>query len=339
MAKRKYYDVLGVPEGASDDQVRSAYRRLARQYHPDLNPGNKQAEQKFKEINEAYEVLSDPEKRKAYDRFGEEGVRMHAGAGAGPGAGPGGGPGGFRYTWSGEGSPFDDVAFEAFGGGSGPTDASAIFEELFSRIGGAHGRRGRRVRPEALRGQDVETAITLPFDQAVRGAASTITVQRPGPDGSVHPERLEVRIPPGVRDGQRLRLRGRGGPGMGDGPAGDLYLLIHVLPHDYFRREGRDVYIDVPISLAEAALGATVEVPTVHGRTSVRIPPGTAGGARLRLKGQGIAEGSGGARGDQYCVIRIVPPKRLTPQQKKLLEELRTLDTDDPRAGVAWHRK
>jgi len=335
MAKRDYYEVLGVGRGASEEEIRSAYRRLARKYHPDLNPGNKQAEAHFKEINAAYEVLSDPEKRKAYDQFGPDFAHFRAGAGAGAGPGPGfgAGPGGARYTWAGEGSPFDDAAFEAFGGGGGGEGAS-IFEELFSRLGGRPGRGSRG----AMRGQDAEAPIDITFEQAVKGVSTTLTVQRPTGDGSVRPERLEVRIPPGVRDGQRLRLRGRGSPGVGGGPAGDLYLVIQVQPHPYFRREGQDIYIDVPISISESALGTTVEVPTIHGRMAVRIPPGAASGTKLRLKGQGAGDVQGLGRGDQYCVLKIVPPRKLSDQQRQAFEQIKGLESENPRADVPWSR-
>jgi curved DNA-binding protein len=324
MAERDYYEVLGVAKGASPDAVRKAYRGLARKYHPDLNPGDPEAERRFKELGEAYEVLSDPKKRKAYDQFGRAGVRM--------GAEAGGGPSGFRYTWTGEGSPFEDVAFEAFAGSGG--QAGSIFEEIFSRLGGGRGRRG--AYRAAMRGQNLQSEIDLSFDQAVRGVRTSILVQRPSGDGQVRREHLQIHVPPGVRDGQRIRLRGQGAPGAGGAPAGDLYLKVRVRPHPYFRTEGRDVSIDVPISVAEAALGATVEVPTVHGRTSVRIPPGTVGGTRLRLKGQGLADAKGQSRGDQYCVIRIVPPKRLDERQKRLFEELREAEGPGPRADVPW---
>jgi len=328
MAKRDYYEVLGVPRNAGRDDIRKAYRRLARKHHPDLNPGDAEAERRFKELGEAYEVLSDAEKRKVYDRFGHEGVR--AGAGAAAGAGPFAG----RYTWTGGGSPFEDVAFEAFAGsGGGP---ESIFEELFSRLGGM---RGSRARPRAgRRGADLESELAITFEQAVRGAETTLTVRRPTGDGDSRRETLSVKIPPGVEDGQRLRLHGKGAPGVGGEPPGDLYLRIRVRPHPYFRRHGADIYIDVPISVAEAALGATVEVPTAHGRrTRVRIPAGTAGGTRLRLKGQGLPDARIGRHGDQYCVIRIVPPKRLDEKQKRLFEELRGLKSESPRTGPPWN--
>jgi len=335
MAEPNYYQVLGVPRGASEDDIRKAYRRLARKYHPDLNPNNKEAERKFKELGEAYEVLVDAEKRKAYDRFGVAGVRMGAAGGPG-GPGAAGGPGGFRYTWTGDGAPFEDASFEAFGGGGGGGRPESLFEEICSHLGGSARARGR-AGPRSVRGQDVETEVTVSCEQAVSGLSTSLKVQYPSGDGSLHPQTISVKIPAGVRDGQRLRLRGKGGPGVGGGPAGDLYLVVHVAPHAYFRCEGRDVYLDVPISVSEAALGAQVEVPTVRGRSTVRIPPGTASGTRLRLKGQGIADARTGTAGDQYCAIRIVPPKTLDDRGRKLFEDLRAGETD-PRAGLPWSR-
>jgi DnaJ-class molecular chaperone len=331
MAKRDCYEVLGVQRGASDDEIRSAYRRLARTFHPDLNPGNPQAEQKFKELSEAYEVLADPKKRAAYDQFGLAGVQAGAQAGAEAGAGPAA----YHYTWAGEGVPFEDVVFEAFGGEQG--QGASLFEELLGRVGGGRGRGGRRPGRAGMRGRDVESEITLSFDQAVHGVQTSLTLQRPAGDGSARQERLTVRIPPGVRDGQRLRLRGQGAPGVGGAGPGDLYLVIHVAEHPWFRRDGQDVYLDLPVTVSEAALGAAVDVPTVHGRTTVHIPPGTASGARLRLRGQGVGSPGGRTRGDQYCVIRIVPPRQLDERQRQLFEELRRLQRENPRTGTPWN--
>jgi len=351
MAKRDYYEVLGVPRDADQDAIKKAYRRLARQYHPDLNPNDPEAERKFKEIGEAYEVLSDKKKRQAYDRFGHEGVRMGAEAAQPGAAGAAGGAGGQRYTytWSGGGgSPFEDIAFEAFAGSGG--EGASFIEELFNRLGG-RGRRGTTGRTRrgpgaagtragfgraAVKGQDLSSEITIPFEHAVRGVRTTLAIQRPGPDGSPRTERIEVNVPAGVADGQRLRLRGRGAPGTAGGPAGDLYLTVRVRPHPYFRRQGRDIYFDLPITPSEAALGATVEVPTVHGRrTSVRVPPGTQGGKRLRLKGQGVRGPGDAGAGDQYCVLRIVPPAGLDPRQKELFRELQQHE-ENPRRGGPW---
>jgi len=338
MAKRDYYEVLGVTRDADQAAVKKAYRRLARQSHPDLNPNDPDAETKFKEIGEAYEILSDATKRKAYDQFGHAGVRMGAEA---PGAGPRpGGPGGQRYTytWSSEGaSPFEDVAFEAFAGSGG--QGASFIEELLGRLGGRHGRqrpRTRRPGGAAVKGQNVQSEICLPFEQALRGVRTMLSFKRPMPDGATRTQRIEVNIPAGVRNGQRLRLRGRGAPGRGGGPAGDLYLTIRVQPHPYFRRDGRDVTIDLPITVSEAALGATVDVPTVHGtRTAVRIPPGTRGGQRLRLKGQGVRMPGSDESGDQYCVVSLVPPTSLDPSQKDLFEQLKQHE-ENPRTGPPW---
>jgi len=336
MAKRDYYDVLGIERGAADDKIKSAYRRLARKYHPDLNPGDPEAERRFKELGEAYEVLSDPQKRQVYDQFGREGVRAGVAAGAGPS--------GFRYTWTGEGSPFEDVAFEAFAGSAG--EGASFIEELFGwlggfRRGGTAGRTAARstragFERAARRGQDVRSELALTLEQAIRGVRTSLALERPQPDGSARTERIEVTVPPGVRDGQRLRLRGRGAPSPAGGPAGDLYLTIHVRPHPHFRREGKDIYMDVPITVSEAALGATVEVPTVHGaRTSVRVPPGTRGGQRLRLKGQGVRGPGAAEPGDQYCIIRIVTPRDLDDPTRALFEQLRGREPN-PRTGAPW---
>ncbi len=340
MAKRDYYEVLGVPHDADQDAIKKAYRRLARRYHPDLNPNDSEAETRFKEIGEAYEVLSDKKKRQAYDRFGHEGVRMGAEA-AGAGAGPGGRR--YTYTWSSEGggSPFEDIAFEAFAGSGG--QGASFIEELFSRLGGRRGRAapgaaGQRAgfRGAGVRGQDLASELSLSLEQAARGVRTSLALQRPGPDGSARTERIEVNVPAGVRDGQRLRLRGRGAPGPAGGQAGDLYLTVRVRPHAFFRRDGRDIYLDLPITVSEAALGAPVEVPTVHGRrTSVRIPAGTRGGQRLRLKGQGVRGPGDAGAGDQYCVLRIVPPGSLDPRQKELFQELRARE-ENPRRGEPW---
>ena len=343
MAKRDYYEVLGVPRGADAAAIKKAYRQLARKFHPDLNPDDAQAEARFKEIGEAYEVLSDPAKRQAYDRFGHEGVRTGAaGAGPGPGAGPHGPR--YTYTWSGEGTPFEDVAFEAFAGSAG--EGASFIEELFGwlggfRRGGTAGRTAARstragFERAARRGQDVQSELALTLEQAIRGVRTSLALERPQPDGSARTERIEVTVPPGVRDGQRLRLRGRGAPSPAGGPAGDLYLTIHVRPHPHFRREGKDIYMDVPITVSEAALGATVEVPTVHGaRTSVRVPPGTRGGQRLRLKGQGVRGPGAAEPGDQYCIIRIVTPRDLDDPTRALFEQLRGREPN-PRTGAPW---
>lgn len=347
MPERDYYEILGVPRSASADDIKRAYRKLAKQYHPDRNPGNKNAESRFKEVQAAYDVLNDAEKRKNYDQFG------HAGVGAGPSS-PGGaagwraGPAGQRvYTWKSGGGPdipiedLDDL-FNIFGGAAGGgrhrgARGGGIFEEMFS------GRQGRgRRRPEPEPGspeeppgsRDIEHPVDLSFDQAVHG--TTLDLRLAPADGSGPPETISVKIPAGVANGQRIRVRGKGQPGGPGMPPGDLYIVAHVAPHPYFKRLGNDIYLDLPLSLTEAALGTKVQIPTLEGTTVLTIPPGTPSGSKLRLKGKGVKPAGNKPAGDQYAVIRIVPPKNPTPQQRELLEQLRELGEDNPRANTGW---
>jgi DnaJ-class molecular chaperone len=324
MAKRDYYDVLGVKRGAPADEIRSAYRKLARKYHPDANkaPG---AAEKFREATEAYDVLSDAEKRKAYDQYG------HAGPGAGFGAGyPGAGPAGR----GGQGVTFDfgDI-FGGGGRGGGSGFAGMSLDDILQALGGGQ-RRGRRREPRGpQRGSDSETHVTLDFLQAVRGTSTRIRISRQAPDESTRQETIEVKIPPGVKDGSRIRVRGKGG--LGEGPPGDLYIVVDVRPHEYFRREGDDIYVSVPISITEAALGAKVDVPTLDGTSTVTVPPGTGSGRKLRLRGKGVPRGQVQA-GDLYVVIQIAPPPSLGEREKQLLAELHGLLAHDPRANCPW---
>jgi curved DNA-binding protein len=316
MARRDYYEVLGVPRSADADQIKSAYRKLARKYHPDVNK-SAGAPDKFKEATEAYEALSDPEKRKMYDRFGH--------------AAPGGPFGAKQTRWAGGGQQRVSFKFgDFFGGGSGFAGMS-LDDILDALRGGGGSRRSSRRRPR--RGADSEHDLTLDFLQAVRGTTARVRVARPQPDGGDRRETIEVKIPPGVREGSRVRVRGQGQEGSRS--AGDLYMVLHVRPHPYFRREGDDIYVHVPVSLAEAALGAKVDVPTLDGIGTVTIPPGTASSKRLRLRGKGVAR-PGKPPGDQYVVIEIVPPKRLTGRQEELLRQLQELDSPSPRAECPW---
>lgn len=330
---RDYYEVLGVARNATPDQVRSAYRKLARKFHPDVNKA-KDAPEKFKEATAAYEVLSDPQKRQMYDQFGQ----ASPGGGAGPFQGrPGpGGRGGSRvYTWNsrggGQGQPvnFEDIFASSPFAGMG-------LEEILQSLGGGRrswGRRGRaQPTPEEFQGvgPDQEYPLTLDFLQAVNGSVLPLELRQP--DGST--ERINVKIPPGVHEGSRIRVRGKGAAGPG-GP-GDLYILVHVREHPYFRRQNDDIYLDLPLSIYEAALGAEVTVPTLDGQARLKVPPGSSGGVRLRLKGQGVANARGGGRGDQYVVIKIVLPPRLSDQGKKLLEDLARSDPYNPREGLPW---
>lgn len=329
MAKRDYYEVLGVPKTASADEIKKAHRKLALKYHPDRNKNNKEAEEKFKEIQEAYDVLSDDSKKSNYDQFG------HAGVGAGGQNGPDAydafrraqaGRGGGRTTW--RASP--NVTVEDFDPSEFGGDFGDIFDQLFGARGGAAGRAGTRgrVRPEPPRGQDVEHAVVLSFEQAARGSTLPLQITR----GPGQTETIEVKIPPGVKDGSRIRIKGRGE--QTGGQPGDLYIITHVNAHPYFRREGLDIYLDLPISVWESLLGTKVQVPTLDGPVTVTVPPATSSHARLRIKGRGVERGT--EKGDQYVVIKIVVPRNLDDEDKKLVEQLRKKHPIDARADVKW---
>ena len=303
---RDYYDILGVKRNASDDEIRQAYRKLARQYHPDRNPGDKQAEAKFKEVQEAYDVLNDKTKRPQYDRFGEAGL----GAGFQQARGA---PGGFQFQWGGGPGGFQqmdpdqaaDLFRQFFGGGAG---AGAGPDDILGQQP-----RGKRSRTRAAP-QEVETEIAIPFRIAANGG--TVNLQLDGRE-------LAVKVPPGVDEGQALRLQGQA-PG-----GGDLRVKLHIEPDPLFRREGNNVILHVPVSIPEAVLGAKVDVPTLDGsRLSVKIPPGTSSGSRLRLRGKGIAGG------DQYIEVKVVVPTLKDEESRKLVEEFARLNPQDPRDGL-----
>lgn len=307
-----YYETLGVSRTATADEIRKAYKKLARKYHPDAKPGDKAAEAKFKEISAANDVLSDPQKRQMYDQFGEAGV-----SGAGRGA----------QNWGGGG-----------GGGTGPIDFSQLFggaggidlESLFGGGGGGARAGGRRTTTRGRKGADNTVEITIPFLVAAEGGSHELTLQRGG-----KVERLTVNIPAGIESGRVIRLAGQGEPGAGGGPAGDLLATVHVAPHPYFRRDGSDLFVDVPLTIPEAALGAKVEVPTLSdGLVTVTIPPATSSGAKLRLKGKGLLNKTTGERGDQYVVVKISIPKPLNAAAKSLLEQLATAQPHEPRSGM-----
>jgi len=334
MAKRDYYEVLGVARDATEAAIKSAYRKLARKFHPDVNKAA-DASAKFREATEAYEVLSDDKKRKTYDQYGHAGPSF------------GGGPGGAQYQWQGGqggqgGANFDFG--DIFGGGGGGGFGGMSLEDIMAALGGGRrGRRGGRAGGSPFgqggpgaqeygnaKGQDLEHNLNLDFMQAVRGTTTSLRMQ--SSDG--HSETINVRIPPGVKEGSRVRVRGKGNPGPGG--AGDLYIITHIGEHPYFRRDGNDISVDVPISITEAALGAKVDVPTLEGETmTVTIPPGTASGQKLRLRGKGITPPSGTA-GDQYVVVKIVPPKPLSAHGRKLLEEFAKAEPYDPRKDAPW---
>lgn len=294
-----YYQVLGVPRSASEDEIRKAYKKLARENHPDLKPDDPAAAERFKQANEAYEVLSDAEKRKQYDQFGD--AWKHARQG---GPFPGGGP-------FGGGQKVDIDLGDLFG--QGGVDLGDLFGGAF---GG--GRRGRTAQPRPSRGQDLHTTVNVPFDLAARGGTYDITLDRNGV-----PETLSVKIPAGIRDGGTIRLAGQGGTGANGGSSGDLLINVRVAAHPYFRRDGNDLLIDVPLTVREATLGAKVDVPTLsEGMVTVTIPPGTSSGAKLRLKGKGIPDPKTKQAGDQFVQVKIVVPRELSSRAKELLEEL-----------------
>jgi curved DNA-binding protein len=308
MAKRDYYDVLGVPRGASADVVKRAYRKLARKYHPDVNKSS-DATGKFQEATEAYEVLSDSEKRQMYDQFG------HAGSPRMSGAGPGGA--GFQDFFSGMGG-----GGSGGGGGFMGMGLDDILQALRGKMSGSRKPRSRR---EA--NLDIEQRVTLEFMQAVLGTTVPLRLRR---DGKT--ETLEVKIPPGVREGSKIRVRGQGSRQRAT--KGDLYIVISVRSHPFFKSEGNNITVEVPISITEAALGSKVDVPTVDGMTTVTIPPGTSSGQRLRLRKKGIGPAS--AKGDQFVLIKIVTDKTISDEGRELLEKFQKIEQPEPRKDMPW---
>ncbi|MFH1875167.1 MAG: DnaJ C-terminal domain-containing protein [Pseudomonadota bacterium] len=319
---KDYYQILGVPRNASQDDIKKAYRRLAKQYHPDLSKGDKSTEDKFKEISEAYNVLSDTDQRKKYDMFGS--------------GGPGPGFGGFDWQQAGGGAPGGGTYYRyQTGPNSNPEgfgDLGDLFSELFNmggiRQGPKTGRRPKQTyQEEAVNGQDTFTNIEIGFNEAISGTKRVISIKR-----GDKVERITVKIPAGVDNGSKVRVSGKGQPGFGGGQAGDLYLHIQVAPHPEFWREAADIYTEVPITIYDAVLGASVEVPTIEGHAKMKIPAGTAGGQKFRIKNQGAPIlGKKGKRGDQYVIVKVVPPKDLPGEMKKTISELAEKFPYDPK--------
>ncbi|MGE0758379.1 MAG: DnaJ C-terminal domain-containing protein [Pirellulaceae bacterium] len=318
-----FYKVLGINRNATADDIQKAYRKLARKYHPDVNP-DKNAKEKFQQVQRAYDVLNDPEKREMYDRYGSS----FESAGAGPGPGPGGG--GWR-TQSGSGG-FEGFDFtRMFGGGGEAPPFEGPFADIFQQFAAAQEapptRRGGRSR----RGADLQHELTVPFHSAVKGGEARLVVRRP----TGKEETIDVKIPAGVEDGQVIRLRGQGEAGSRNGTPGDLLIRIHVAPHPLFRRKGLDLELDVPVTVAEAALGAKIDIPTPHGIIALKVPPACSSGKRLRLKGQGIHRRDD-TRGDLYAVIQIALPATLDPAAVDLIKRLAAEQPYAPRTDLKW---
>ncbi|HWQ36611.1 MAG TPA: molecular chaperone DnaJ [Blastocatellia bacterium] len=370
MAREDFYNRLGVKRSASADEIRKAYRRLARKYHPDVNPGDKAAEEKFKQITEAYEVLSDAEKRKIYDRYGtySDNIRDAGAAGAGGGFDFGG------FDWS-----------QAAGG------AGSSFKDIFSDLFGGT-RTATQSRPQPQRGVDLEVPLALSFEEAINGLTTNINVRRSEPcmrcggtgegttglvicgtcngtgkisagggflrfDQTCHDcngtgkrrqpcpdcrgkgtipktEMVKVRIPAGVDTGSRVRVAGKGEAGTRGGPPGDLFIITNVSPHPIFTRKGDNIECTIPITLTEAALGARIEVPTVSGKAQLKIPPGTQSGQKFRLREKGAPSLRGNVRGDQYVEVKIVLPKIIDEDSKELLRQFARRNPENPRVAM-----
>jgi DnaJ-class molecular chaperone len=333
MATKDLYEILGVKRGASDKEIRSAYRKLARKYHPDLNPGDKAAEERFKEINNAHEILADPEKRKKYDKYGDkweyadqiEEMQRQQSTGDY-----------FRRSQRTSSAPEGDFGFDG--------DLGDIFGNLFRQ-------RGRR-QPAQRKGQDIDYPLEVTLEEAANGTTRMLQMQVPetcsacggtgqvagavchvceGLGSKIELKRIEVKIPAGVQEGSRVRIAGKGQPGLNGGPNGDLYLVISLKPSDRFERRGDDLYEEVAVPLTEAILGGEVEVPTLRGRVMLSIPPETQNGRTFRLAGQGVPHLSGTGKGDLYAKVRVVLPTKLSDRERKLFEELRGIE----KAGAA----
>jgi molecular chaperone DnaJ len=377
-AKQDYYELLGVPRKATAKDIRTAFRKLARKYHPDLNPGDKSSEEKFKQLQEAYDVLSDTKKREMYDQYGFYSDNAPP-AGYGGGADTGSGNVNFDFG----GFDFGGQQQQQQGGGSS-------FRDLFGQFFSGH-RGGAAVEQEHEPGGDLEYQIEIDFWDSVRGAVKKLQITRMdacetcqgtgavgtpqtcptcdgkgsiqqtagkmrfnvpctrcggtgklrtpcrtcGGEGRVRrTETIDVRIPPGVANGGRVRVPGKGNAGTMGAPAGDLYLQVVVKPHAYFERRGNDLYTKVPVTVPEASLGAKIEVPTIDGRSLVRIPPATNSGKMLRLKEKGVPHGKSGARGDQYVEIQVIVPEPTDERVRNLMKELEGIEPADPRKDL-----
>lgn len=299
---KDYYKILGVPRGSSEAEIKKAYRRLAKQYHPDVNKGDTRAEERFKEISEAYNVLTDPKQRQQYDMF----------SGA---YGGGARPGGFRWE-AGPGFNPQDFSQADFG------DLGDLFSELFNMGGVRRGPYkqtwGARRAEERVDGANTFADVEISFDEAIEGTQRKLSIKR-----GDKVERITVKIPPGVDNASKVRVAGKGQPGFGGGKSGDLYLHIRVAPHPKFWREDADLFVEVPITVYQAMLGGKIDVPTLSGTKKLNIPEGTEGGKKFRISGQGAPLlGKRGKRGDLYVIVKVVPPKKIPSALKKTIESI-----------------
>jgi molecular chaperone DnaJ len=344
MVGKDYYNILGVSREASEREIKQAYRKLARKYHPDVNPGDKSAEAKFKEINEAHEVLSDKNKRQKYDQYGEQWQHADQFRNAPE---PGAAPGGRTYSSSAGPTPFWDFSqgdeapsFSSSSSSREGPDLSSIFADLFQ------GRNAGRNRRVSQRGQDMEHPVEVTLEEAYHGAARQLELQTEEPcsvcqgTGRIQSalcstcrgrgivprlKRLEVKIPAGVKDGSRVRIAGQGGPGTGGFPPGDLFLIVKVLPHSLLERREDDLYVDVVTPLYTAVLGGEVKVPTLKGTVALKIPAETQNGRLFRLSGQGMPHLGKTAHGALFARIKAALPERLSPAEKELFQKLSQL--------------
>ncbi|MFN0198343.1 MAG: DnaJ C-terminal domain-containing protein [Planctomycetaceae bacterium] len=329
MSEPDFYKALEVSRNATAEEIKKSYRKLARKYHPDMCPNDKQAAEKFKEIQEAYSTLGDADKRKMYDQFGS--------------GYPGGGSSsrGSRgpkhtYTWAGPSGKGPIDLEEIFGQGvAGEPGEGFDFSSIFGGGGGGGSRRSShrsssRSAPRPERGSDIRMDIEIPLMVAAQGGTHDVHVRRRS--GS---ERLSVKIPKGVTDGQVIRLSGQGEPGGPEAPAGDLFLIVRITPHPYFRVEGANVMLDLPVSPAEAVLGGKVDVPTLtEGLFTLTIPPGTSSGTKLRLRGKGLIDPETSRQGDQYCLVKIAIPKSASEKALALYQQIANLKEENPRTGL-----
>ncbi|OHB84790.1 MAG: hypothetical protein A2V98_08715 [Planctomycetes bacterium RBG_16_64_12] len=319
-----YYKTLGVPRNASQDDIQKAYRKLARQYHPDVNPGDKTVKKKFQQVQAAFDVLNDSQKREMYDRYGSSFETLGAGGprgggawSAGPGSGGGGGFGNFDFS---------QLFGERFG-----AEPGVDLGDLFSQFRRNAGRAGQKPARGPRREADVHSEIQVPFAMSINGGEVQLDVRRPSQKTGT----MTVKIPPGIEDGKKIRLRGQGEPAPAGGTPGDLLLTVRVAPHACFERRGNHLHVKVPVTLSEAALGSKIDLPTPRGTVLLRIPAGTSSGAKLRVKGHGVTPRNG-PPGDLLAEVQIVLPEKLDDASREMFRQLDQHYSQNPRANLRW---